>query len=286
LQQIHIDLDVLNNIAHTGVRRAVLFMGLGLNAAHKEDFNDYELSKLPIIAGQTGIAMEFFPSNLPVERVKVFKEEFATWITGCGLRELLEHYALFLDQMHDAALVILSTNEQLPGGDPQKLQKDFADRGIPRKLELLKQRFAIEPNDVDSIDSLYQARNCLTHDLGVVLPKRGNGSKTFNVSWRALTFFDEDQQTGKRCNWTDLVNKKTDEEIVMCAKMEKIEKAFPLNEKMVLTQQDLWEICFFFNVHAIPTALESFKTFLSRQGIKITASDVPNPGGERKDSEP
>jgi len=87
---INIDLQKLEDLAHVGVRRATIFMGLGLNAAHKEDFNDYELSKLPVIPSQTDLPIELIPRGLPVERVQEFKKEFATWVTACGMRELLE----------------------------------------------------------------------------------------------------------------------------------------------------------------------------------------------------
>lgn len=74
-----IDVHELANLAHTGVRRAVLFMGLGLNAAHREEFRDYQLHKLPILPDQTGLPVEFFSSDLPLERVDEFKKEFAVW---------------------------------------------------------------------------------------------------------------------------------------------------------------------------------------------------------------
>jgi hypothetical protein len=37
-QTHHIDFDTLQDFAHVGVRRAVIFRGLGLNAAHSENF--------------------------------------------------------------------------------------------------------------------------------------------------------------------------------------------------------------------------------------------------------
>jgi hypothetical protein len=42
-QHVNIDLNELSDIGHAGVRRAVLFMGLGLNASARKNFNDYEL---------------------------------------------------------------------------------------------------------------------------------------------------------------------------------------------------------------------------------------------------
>ena len=55
-QTHHIDLVDLKDFAHIGVRRAAVFMGLGLNAAHREDFLDYELSKIPADQGRAAIS--------------------------------------------------------------------------------------------------------------------------------------------------------------------------------------------------------------------------------------
>src|SRR5688572_21249022 len=90
-ETVNIDADQMAGIARVGVRRAAIFMGLGLHAAKRPDFNDYELSKLPFEAGETGLPMDFVPRDAPKATVEQFKAEFATWITGCGLRELLEH---------------------------------------------------------------------------------------------------------------------------------------------------------------------------------------------------
>jgi hypothetical protein len=45
-QLINLDLDKLLDIALKGVRRAAVFMGLGVNAAIDPDFRSYQLSAL------------------------------------------------------------------------------------------------------------------------------------------------------------------------------------------------------------------------------------------------
>jgi hypothetical protein len=102
----NIDFDELKDFAHVGVRRAVIFMRLGLNAAHREDFLDYELSKIRSSTGERRFPIEFFPEALPAERLNYFKVEFARWIQDCCLCDLLEHHALFLDKIHLHALVV------------------------------------------------------------------------------------------------------------------------------------------------------------------------------------
>lgn len=270
MKQIHIDIDAMSNIAHTGVRRASLFMGLGLNAASREDFNDYELSKLPVQIGQTGFPLELFPRDLPAKRVKVFKDEFALWITACGLREILEHYALFLDEMHRAGLVVLAMKGELGKLKPQSAEDDFRERGIPRKLELLSERFGIAPDDTDCINSLYKARNCLTHDLGIVLPKRLNKKGVMEVSWRTLDIVLQGTASGTPYSLSEFLSgKPTVEETQVLARSVKKQREFEAQTKLVLTQEDLSGICFFFFAHAIPSALQSLGRFLELSGIEI-----------------
>lgn len=132
-QQVNIDVRQPSNIAHTGVRRAVLFMGLGLNAMQRKDFRDYQLHKLELQPGRTSLPIDFFPSDLPPKRVDEFKKEFSFWIVGCGVREMLEHYALLLDHIHKYGLLVQQVRGLLAERDPQKEHRTFHRNGrLPR----------------------------------------------------------------------------------------------------------------------------------------------------------
>lgn len=113
-------------------------------------------------------------------------------VTGCVLRELLEHYAQFLDKMHVYALAVLQKRQQLDRiGDPQRVHRKFHRCEIPEKLKTLHERFNVAPRDTESIAALYEARNCLTHDFGNVTAKRCNGGDRLVLPWRALDFLEE-----------------------------------------------------------------------------------------------
>jgi hypothetical protein len=159
----HIDFDELKDFAHVGVRRAVIFMGLGLNAAHREHFLDYELSKIRSSTGERRFPIEFFPEALPTERVNYFKVEFARWIQDCCLCDLLEHHALFLDKIHLHALVVYTSLGKLAEKDDrEKLHNKFRRDGIPGKHKTLRERFGVDPRHSGTIDQLYEAQNALT----------------------------------------------------------------------------------------------------------------------------
>lgn len=267
-QNVRIDLKHLSDIANLGVRRAAIFMGLGLNAANRKDFRDYQLHKLPILSGQTELPIDMLPSNLPPERVDEFKREFAVWIAGCGLRELLEHYALFLDHVHKFALAVFQENAKLDQvGDPERAQYEFNMRyGIPRKLQELETRFSIVAKQSESICSLYTARNCLTHDLGVVSGKHCNGGE-FVLSWLAFDTVAKGLQSREEQPLLALVGQPASEEMQILLKFTLRTMTLEVGDRLRLSQQDLWEICYFFKVHAITSVLESFAAFLKAHNV-------------------
>ena len=92
MNQININLPIIQNIAILGVRRTAVFMGLGINAANKSDFKQYELANF------TGL--EFIEPISDEKTLDEFKSEFGRWIIGNGLRELIETFCIFLDEIH------------------------------------------------------------------------------------------------------------------------------------------------------------------------------------------
>ena len=66
---------------------------------------------------------------------------------------------------------------------------------------------------------------------------------------------------------TDLIGRRTEEDTGIFIRHVTRERKFASGARLLLTQQDLWEICFFFNTHAIPSAVKSFVEFLETHGI-------------------
>jgi hypothetical protein len=215
--------------------------------------------------------MDFFPRDLPASRVAEFKQEFASWITGCGLRELLEHYAIFLDQIHRYSLLVYQTRDLLGSLDPEKEQKNFNRQlGVAEKLKRLRKRFGIEPKYSDSISQLYATRNCLTHDLGVVTEGRCNGSPELVLTWRGMDLVAIGNESGKIQVYPDFMGRPAEEEATIALRLVDRQRRFPVGQKIRLSQQDLAEICHFFASIIIPTTVESFVTFLKANGIQVS----------------
>ena len=92
-----INLTELLNIAYSGIRRSAIFLGLGVNAMNNQHFQDYELTDVALI--------QFIAPNAPEETIHEYKNEFKTWIVECGLRELIETFVYYLDQIHYSCMM-------------------------------------------------------------------------------------------------------------------------------------------------------------------------------------
>lgn len=98
---IKIDIDGLHQLGLRGVRRASAFMGFALNAAAREDCNDFSLAPQARAAGGASVPVEVIGKNPPPEQIASMKDDFAQWVTACGLREVTEYYGQLLDRVSE-----------------------------------------------------------------------------------------------------------------------------------------------------------------------------------------
>lgn len=265
---VNIDCDWLVNLAHVGVRRAAIFMGLGFNGVHQEGFRDYELHKLPPGDNAAYVPPDILPRNASDETVGRYKEEFSTWITGCGLREMLEHYGLMLDHMHKFCLVVAQSRGFLAQfGNPERLQFKFTRHGVPGKHANLRERFQVEGQFTPHVDAFYFARNALTHGLGIVRPEDAE-SGTLRLRWLAMEMHARGGDTGSVMPIRDLMGARTSEELEIQVKVVARERCFAVGQKIDLSSQDLSEICLFVTVNVIPKSLEAFIGFLRQHNVE------------------
>lgn len=184
----NIDFNKIRETAYKGVRRTAVFLGLGFNAAKDPSFQNYELADISPI--------HLVPSNVPEETVDHFKTEFGRWIVACGLRELIETFALFLDRTHYACLFIASHKNQITFEDATVWQPAFHHKGIKDKLKKFESRFGVKPKHPEHINTIQQVRNCLTHRHGIVGTKDCEGSNELVLKWMGFDLFIE-TETGE-----------------------------------------------------------------------------------------
>ena len=149
-------------------------MGFGLNAADNPTLADFSLAKSAHI--------ELIP-KVHVSMVDHYRTEFARWIVTSGLREAIEAFALFLDGIHDACLVMSCGKGNMPTDNAAKEQHRFQYKGLREKLELLQERFGISCSDVDVLLGVNRCRNCLTHRGGRIGEEDCSDSGRLEIQW-------------------------------------------------------------------------------------------------------
>jgi hypothetical protein len=151
------------------------------------------------------------------------------------------------------------------------MDKEFVLRlGVPDKLDKLKSRFVVAPTHADSVKQLYVARNCLTHDLGIVKSKHCNANGQLVLTWHAMDLVARGENSGKEQPLTALMGGRVTEEPMSIEGHNVIRKrTFAEGSKLTLSQQDLSEICSFFYMHAIPAAQQAFIDFLKTNNVPV-----------------
>lgn len=170
-----IDFDRIAEVALKGIRRAAIFLGLGVNAARNKELRDYDLADSPI---------KVLPQNVDPETITGFKTEFERWIVLSAFREASEHFAVFLDHVFGASLTMLSVKGKLTN-DPAKEFKEFERVGIAGKLDRLGE-IAIVTSKRQYLDSISQVRNCITHRRSVVSSRDLDENESLELDWWTL----------------------------------------------------------------------------------------------------
>ena len=239
MKNITIDIKKIQDIALLGVRRAAVFMGLGINAARDTRFREYELTHI------TGI--ELVPANVEAKVVDHFKNEFQLWIIESGFRELLERFALFLDSIHDHSLLLASNRGKISQENADKIHTKFEHAGIAEKLKQLEATFGMNFKHAHYLETLAQARNCLTHRLGIVGEKDCNTGDIFELRWQSIDILAEAPDRDEPINLSFPIKEPIYFQEGATIKVEIIDRAlrFEKGEKLAIAPKDLAEICHF-----------------------------------------
>lgn len=248
IQRIHLDLDALRETAMLGVRRAAVFLGLGLNAASDPSFKDYQLSKLSRdSSGEVwGLTHSFVPEEAAPEVVEGYKQEFALWVVNNGLRELVERFALFLDQLHEVCLFCFHTTQVRRFHNHRDLQVGFVyHSGVDWKLRKIDERFGIRTTYSDLLSTLYSARNCLSHRLGVVVQNHDCGEDgLFHLRWLGMDVFMT-YEDGSRVPLESVIGIPLERAGTMVFQFSERDLTFAPGDIIKFKANQIAEICFF-----------------------------------------
>lgn len=120
------------------------------------------------------------PEPMPKTVLAEYNEQYISWILGNGLRDLVEAFALFLDQIYDAGLSLA------PSLDRDKRLKNFEAKSLRAKVKILKNEFEIEGMYARHFESFVFARNSLAHGAGVVRQRHCNDGNELAITWLGI----------------------------------------------------------------------------------------------------
>ncbi len=193
---VHIDLDRIADIAFLGLRRSMVFMGFGVNAADNNEFLEFE------IPGP--LKMRFVPEGATLEQIKEMKLHFRSWVIASALRDLLEAVSIALTKFY-LAVRIAGDNSILPQNFDE-IEKEVSFKSIPDKLSRLSELGMKAVYDAHFF-GLTKVRNCLAHRMGLVADSDCNDGDKLTVTWRSFNI-ELHTESGERFNILNIIGKR------------------------------------------------------------------------------
>jgi hypothetical protein len=262
MDRIHIDLDQIKEIALKGVRRATIFLGLGVNAARDKTFTSYQLPENDYL--------KLVPENVSDGELSDFKENFEKWIISNGLRELIESFGVFLDRIHQACLLFATNVGQISPRDAEKYGVAFEKKGVEGKLNKLHTLFNVLTNKEKYFPSINQARNCITHRRGVVGVEDLKGNDDLQLIWWAMDTIVQ-LPDGKEIPLIPIPKGGIylKDGGTVCIKIRDRNRVYALGEIVELNPVDINEICFLVSL-ATNEIVASTVAYAKSIGIETT----------------
>lgn len=158
---IHVDMGHVLETLNRGIRRADVFLGVGVNAAEHTP----PISHVLETQGLHNI--QFVPTALSDQEKSHIAEEFGIWIRANGMRDLLETFSVFMLEIY-TAVFHLHRITGTSGARAMVMPSRFERRGIADQIQILATGIPVTDDDIHIVRSLNQARNCLAHRSGVV----------------------------------------------------------------------------------------------------------------------
>lgn len=268
MKQLTIDFDRVMDIALRGIRRTSVFMGLGVNAARDDRLKEYHLPDL--------MMFRVMPDSVDDQTLAGFKSTFHQWIISNGLRELIETFATFLDQVYKICLLIAESKGKVSDKERIACGRDFEKKGVEDKLNSLRGKFSIFTIREKYFSSINKARNCITHRQGKVGPKDLKDQNTFRLVWLGMELYAE-TTSGKRHSLMPPFPKDNvileSGDRVMVSVVDRV-KEYKLGETVTFSPNDIGEICLLFHL-ATDDITKSALEYAKNMGIEIRDGAKP-----------
>jgi hypothetical protein len=257
--QLMIDPDKVREIARQGVRRAAAFLGVGLPLTENYIPSSLALEQYSL--------WRFFPEPVPEQLGKDAVREFRSWLVGNALRELDSYFNRFLDETW--MMLAWSNLHGTVVSSAHTVKQISDDTNAANKLRMVMRELGDAEPDTSMLWSMSNARNCLTHNLGVVAPRYAKFNGALLIRWTAI---ETRIQQGERhvvvppviIDGLQAPDPSQEADLVMV--IVEREKRFAVAEKIELTPGELHEICIYYSRLA-DQVTERFIANLAARGI-------------------
>ncbi|HCL66960.1 MAG TPA: hypothetical protein DIC56_19410 [Rhizobium sp.] len=252
---VTINFDALLESLRKTVRRSVIMMGVGVNAA------EYQPRISHVLADEGPFGVGLVPDEVSEEDRAHFADEFSKWVKANGLRELLEGFSIYLNELYSALFLIdlkVSGHRRPELVVPPKFER----RGLADQLSELGKLISIDQRSRVILASLNQARNCYAHRRGRVgLPDLNDGRMV--VTWNR-PYFSVTEPDGQVHYDDQMFGRTLPEGGVLSFGVREETREFTLGQELVLAKPELKQICLhvllmgeiFYNV-AVQTAVDA-----------------------------
>ena len=263
----NVDFGNIFDVLNSGVRRADVFMGIGLNSAESDPPISHVLSL-------KGAGVQLVKTELTDQERASVAHEYGKWIRANGFRELLETFSIYLLRIYD---LIWHLHFLYGNGSKTMPVARFERLGIFDQIDYLRNFIPILDERVDILKTLNQARNCYAHRRGVVGeadidPATG----AFEVKWLRLVY-ELKEPDGTIIPEPELFGRFLPQGGIIQIRIEIATKSFASGDELVLDKEELKYICLCVHTIGHGIADETLKYALA-----LGAKAVPPPEPEAK----
>lgn len=264
VRQLNFNMRPMGERAAVGVRRAAAFLGISERVLEQGLPRSLTLGK--------AVKMQFLPDPFPEDHVAELADNWRSWITGNALRELDQFLSLYLDDAYD----FVQQAKVYSGVHAANFQWNRIDRQTnvaDKYRDVLSAMEAFDGVHVERHDclvTLSKVRNCLSHDLGIVTPKRAGG-QPLTVRWISLKVRVEQGDSVFVLNeLNDIADLQLDPELESLVSVQVVtaEKAFAVGEHARFSADELLEICLFYQM-VFDEAGRALDQFVRESGVDL-----------------
>lgn len=144
-----------------------------------------------------GVVMPSLPIQTERRPLEVVGPETASWVVGCAVRDWLEDLSLYLVEVKRCCALLAAfpspsetriSDETFAALEAGALK--FEKSSFPDKLKSLERDFGDIVDDSKAlVHTLFKARNCIVHRLGVVSELDCADAQHLTVRWKAAEMF-------------------------------------------------------------------------------------------------